>query len=154
MARRLAGAISFGAVLLFGAIVARASGRAEHLRPLGRTWQPRIGRFALNVHELGGFRVPVSVRRSNVAGCGVFLDVSLPEGALVWEFNQTVGLSFGSTLAECVAVVDRMALDADERHYVANHGYGYKRIDGVVLWRLANDRSLPTSWRPSALALR
>ena len=43
------------------------------------------------MHELGGFRVPVSVRRSNVAGRGVFLDVSLPEGALVWEFNQTVG---------------------------------------------------------------
>lgn len=134
-----------GSMLLLcclGIVDAHESGHGnERLARQTARHSPRIGRFAENVHEHGGFLVPVSVRQSNVAGLGVFLDAAVPEGTLVWSFNETVGLSFGGTLAECVSAVDRLQLDSGERHYVAKHGYGYSGLDGVVVWRLANDRA-------------
>eukprot|EP00966_Prymnesium_polylepis_P316876 7321769-Prymnesium_polylepis.1 len=97
-------------------------------------------RFKENVHKHGGYHVPVTVRGSPVAGNGVFLDAAVPNGSLLWQFNATVGLVFGRTLAECVTVVDRLQLDVRERYYVEKHGYGYWGANGEgPWWRLAND---------------
>ena len=95
------------------------------------------GRFKSNVYENGGFKVPAIVCASRVAGLGAFTADSVAKGTLLWQFNKTVGLTFGTSLNDCVETVKRLGLTAEERSYVANHGYGFGRFNE---FRLANDK--------------
>ena len=118
------------------------------------------GRFKDNVFENGGYRVPVSVHNSPVAGNGVFLDADLAEGTLITGSSTSkVGLHFGRTLKECTTVVDELQLNASERSserlYVKIHGYGYWGPNGEgPWWRLANDKADFTNHQSSDAGAR
>lgn len=107
------------------------------------------GRFQANARKIGGMRVPATVRRSPTAGLGVFVDVAVAKGTLTWQFNKSTGLDFGSTLKECLTMVESLRLSTPERHYVLEHAYGFYR-DGPgapATWRLGNDMSDYTNHR-------
>ena len=73
------------------------------------------GRFLANLAKRGGWQVAVSVRNSTVAGLGVFVHDAHPEGTLLWRFDPDVGLSFGNSLADCMAIVESLGLTPAER---------------------------------------
>ena len=73
------------------------------------------GRFLANLAKRGGWQVAVSVRNSTVAGLGVFVHDAHPEGTLLWRFDPDVGLSFGNSLADCMAIVESLGLTPEER---------------------------------------
>ena len=100
------------------------------------------GRFRANLHKQGGLQVAATVRLSSVpnAGLGVFVRDAQSKSTTLWKFNRSVGLIFGDSLPECVAMVDALGLTAAERHFVASHGYGFYVNDSLPpYWRLAND---------------
>lgn len=107
------------------------------------------GRFQANARKIGGMRVPATVRRSPTAGLGVFVDVAVAKGTLTWQFNKSTGLDFGSTLKECLTMVESLRLSTPERHYVLEHAYGFYRDgpDAPATWRLGNDMSDYTNHR-------
>ena len=57
----------------------------------------------------------MGVRDSTVAGLGVFVHNAHPEGTLLWHFDPDVGLSFGNSLADCMAMVESLGLTPAER---------------------------------------
>ena len=100
------------------------------------------GRFVTNAFKRGGMQVAASVRPSQIAsGVGLVVSTASAAGARIWQWDPSVGLSFGASLAECVAMVDALGLTAAEKQFVKSHGYGfYSRGNASAPgWRLAND---------------
>jgi len=93
-------------------------------------------RFTANKYKVGGFRVPVYLKESNVSGMGVFSKGFLPKGTRVWEVDAMLKLSFGPSLEACWKMATALQLNHGEKMYVLTHGYGQNKI---TEWRLAND---------------